>query len=367
MVINAERVLGLMKEKKAVSNTISAILVVLIIVGAGVGYYAGVSAAPSKSASTSVTTQTVGKTLPTVKIVYMNDGDNTSSYNQVESFGLWKAAQVFNGSTAIIKLAYAWNTAPANIGSVVASYASQGFNVMVASDGPAYGDLTSIVAKYPSILFYGSDISPIAPNLSNTVDRFYDGYYLEGIIAGAMTKTNVTGYITAYNYPSTATYYNAFRLGAQSVNPNVKVLWTFTQDWHDSQKGASAATGMITQGADVIIGFGDGLTDGSISASVSSKAYTFGIFVDESHLGPNNVLTSLLWNPYWYHLAVLSAYFAHNAGGHTWNYGVDNGLETFAPFSSVVPAGVIQKVTQIQKEMIAGTFTVPLISTMPSS
>jgi basic membrane protein A and related proteins len=367
MVINAKRSLDLMKERKAVSNTISAILVVLIIVGAGAGYYFGVSAAPAGTTITSVSIQTVGKTLPTVKIVYMNDGDNTSTYNQVESFGLWKAAQAFNGSTANIKLAYAWNTAPANIGSVVASYAAQGFNVMVTSDGPAYGDLTSIASKYPNILFYGSDIAPTAPNLANTVDRFYDGYYLEGILAGAMTKTNVLGFITAYDYPSTATYYNAFRLGAQTMNPKAKVLWTFTQDWHDSQKGATAASGMITQGADVIIGFGDGLTDGSISAAASNHAYTFGIFVDESHLGPSYVLTSLLWNPYWYHLAVLSAYFAHNAGGRTWNFGVDNGLETFAPFNSVIPASVIQNVTSIQQQMIAGTFTVPLISTFPTS
>ena len=61
------------------------------------------------------------------------------------------------------------------------------------------------------------------------------------------------GYIGSFPIPEVVMGINAFTLGAQSVNPNIKIKIVWVNTWFDPGKEADAAKALIDQGADIIV------------------------------------------------------------------------------------------------------------------
>src|SRR3712207_3883318 len=81
-----------------------------------------------------------------------------------------------------------------------------------------------VAKKYPNIKFEHATGFRRAPSLSTYAAKFHEGRYIIGQIAGRMTKSNTIGYVGAFPIPEVIAGINAFYLGAQSVNPNVKKI-----------------------------------------------------------------------------------------------------------------------------------------------
>jgi basic membrane protein A and related proteins len=97
-----------------------------------------------------------------------------------------------------------------------------------------YMDPTLNVAnKFPKVIFMHTAGYKTAPNMSNYFGRNYEGSYLAGIAAGKVTKKNVLGYVGAFPIPEVIYNINAFTLGAQSVNPAIKVNVVWSNTWFD--------------------------------------------------------------------------------------------------------------------------------------
>ena len=73
-----------------------------------------------------------------------------------------------------------------------------------------------------------------------------------GQIAGKMSKTGIIGYIGSFPIPEVVMGINSFMLGAQSVNPDVKIKIVWVNSWYDPGKEADAAKALLDQGADII-------------------------------------------------------------------------------------------------------------------
>jgi basic membrane protein A and related proteins len=68
-----------------------------------------------------------------------------------------------------------------------------------------------------------------------------------------MSKSGVLGYIGSFPIPEVVSGINATMLGAQAVNPNVKVKIIWVNSWFDPGKEADAAKALLDQGADVLM------------------------------------------------------------------------------------------------------------------
>ena len=90
------------------------------------------------------------------------------------------------------------------------------------------------------------------PNVSTYNSRFYEGRYVQGVIAAKMSKAGVAGYIASFPIPEVVMGINAFVLGAQSVNPDFKLKVVWANTWFDPGKEADAAKALIDQGVDII-------------------------------------------------------------------------------------------------------------------
>ena len=82
--------------------------------------------------------------------------------------------------------------------------------------------------------------------------RTYEGAYMAGVIAGAMTKSNTLGVVGSIPIPEVIRNINSFTLGAQTVNPKVKTKVVWVNEWFNPPKETEAATALINGGADVL-------------------------------------------------------------------------------------------------------------------
>ena len=92
---------------------------------------------------------------------------------------------------------------------------------------------------------------------------------------------------------------NATILGAQTVNPNIKVKIIWANTWFDPGKEADAAKALLDQGADVIMQH----TDSPAAMQIASERgkLAFGQDSEMIKFGPKTQLTSIIdnWAPYY--------------------------------------------------------------------
>src|SRR4029079_14682746 len=85
----------------------------------------------------------------------------------------------------------------------------------------------------------------------------YFGYigmaqYLNGIVAGHMSKSKQLGFIAAKPIPQVLTNINSFTLGARAVDPTITTQVIFTGDWSLPVKEAEATNTLGDAGIDVV-------------------------------------------------------------------------------------------------------------------
>ena len=164
-----------------------------------------------------------------------------------------------------------------------------------------YMDATNkVAAKFPDVKFeHATGFKREHPNVSTYNSRFYEGRYVQGVIAAKLSKAGVAGYIASFPIPEVVMGIDAFVLGAQSVNPDFKVKVVWANTWFDPGKEADAAKVLIDQGVDIITQHTDSTAPMQVAAERGVKA--FGQASDMIKFGPETQLTSIVdnWGPYY--------------------------------------------------------------------
>jgi len=113
-------------------------------------------------------------------------------------------------------------------------------------------DTVKAAEKYPDVAFFHASGFKRSTNMGTYMGDMYQIYYLNGLIAAAMSKTDKLGYIAAFPIPELFRHMNAFALGAKEINPNatVNVKWIYA--WYGPDKAREAAEALISEGCDVL-------------------------------------------------------------------------------------------------------------------
>ena len=173
-------------------------------------------------------------------------------------------------------------------------------NKLIFTTSFGYMEPTLKVAKkYPNVHFEHATGYKREKNMSTYSGRFYEGRYIQGIIAAKMSKSGVLGYIGSFPIPEVISGINATMLGAQSINPNIKIKIIWANSWFDPGKEADAAKALLDQGADVIMQH----TDSPAAMQIASERgkLAFGQDSEMIKFGPKAQLTSIMdnWAPYY--------------------------------------------------------------------
>ena len=171
---------------------------------------------------------------------------------------------------------------------------------MVFTTSFGFMDATLKVAeKFPDVKFEHATGYKTADNVATYNSRFYEGRFINGQIAGKMSKTGVAGYIASFPIPEVVAGINAFLHGARTVNPEfkLKVIWVNT--WFDPGKEADAAKALFDQGVDVLTQHTDTTAPMQVAEERGLKA--FGQASDMIAAGPTAQLSAIVdtWAPYY--------------------------------------------------------------------
>jgi simple sugar transport system substrate-binding protein len=225
-----------------------------------------------------------------------------------------------------------------------------------------YMDPTVKVAKqFPNIKFEHATGFKRAPNLGTYSGKFYEGRYIQGVIAAKMSKKGVLGYIGSFPIPEVISGINATMLGAQSVNPNIKVKIIWVNTWFDPGKEADAAKALADQGADVLMQHTD--SPAAMQVAAQRNIYAFGQDSDMIKFGPKAQLTAIVnnWGPY-YIKQTKAALAGTWKSEDTWD-GLKEKMVVMAPYTNM-PDDVKALAEKTEAAIIAGTlhpFKCPVI------
>jgi simple sugar transport system substrate-binding protein len=190
-----------------------------------------------------------------------------------------------------------------------------------------------VANKYPNVFFEHATGFKRAKNMATYAARFYEGRYIQGQIAAKMSKTGIIGYIVSFPIPEVISNINATMLGAQSVNPNMKVKIIWVNSWFDPGKEADAAKALIDQGADILTQH----TDSPAATQVAEQRgiHSFGESSDMIKFGPKAQLTADTdyWGDYYIQRTklVLDGKWTST---DTWD-GLDKGMVVMAPYTNM--------------------------------
>jgi simple sugar transport system substrate-binding protein len=106
--------------------------------------------------------------------------------------------------------------------------------------------------KYPDKKFMHCSGFKQLPNVGTYFADLYQTYYLNGLMAGAMTKTNKIGYVAAFPIPELIRHIDAFALGIKVTNPKAKVHVKWIYGWEAPVKAREAAESLIIEGCDTL-------------------------------------------------------------------------------------------------------------------
>ncbi|QHE77730.1 BMP family ABC transporter substrate-binding protein [Hydrogenophaga sp. PBL-H3] len=128
----------------------------------------------------------------------------------------------------------------------------------------------------------------------------YFGYieeaqYLNGVVAGHMSKSKKLGFIAAKPIPQVLRNINAFTMGARSVDPSITTTVIFTGDWSLPVKEAEATSSLADQGVDVFTMHVDS-PKVIVETAARRGKMVCGYHADQSKLAPQAYLTGAEWN-----------------------------------------------------------------------
>lgn len=136
---------------------------------------------------------------------------------------------------------------------VIKAFAVEGNYDVVFTTSEVFRKATVKCAmELPKVKFFNCSGNRPYVHMANYFGRTYEPRFLTGVIAGAMTQSNVIGYTATNENPEVISAINAFALGAKLVNPRARVLVAYTGEWNNPQKSTDLAECLIDRGADII-------------------------------------------------------------------------------------------------------------------
>src|SRR5216683_1817333 len=171
-------------------------------------------------------------------------------------------------------------------------FAARGFNLIFAH-GYEYTDAAISVARdFPNSYFVVSSGSEASRNVASLTFKVDDAAFVEGILAGGVSRSGVVGAIGGVELPSIKLTFDGFKRGFLSVQPKGRVLISYTGNFDDVGAAKEAALAQISQGADVLIHNADAAGLGVFEAASQAHIFAFGAFNNQNDVAPDVVLAS---------------------------------------------------------------------------
>jgi basic membrane protein A len=181
--------------------------------------------------------------------------------------------------------------------------------------------------------------------------------YLNGVVAGHMSKSRKLGFVAAKPIPQVLRNINAFTMGARSVDPSITTTVIFTGDWSMPVKEAEATNGLADQGVDVFTMHVDG-PKVIVETAAKRGKMVCGYHASQAKLAPNAYLTGAEWNWITAYTQVIDAARSGKPHPNFVRGGLREGFVKPSPYGAMVTAPARKQADEVKAQMLAGAFDI---------
>jgi simple sugar transport system substrate-binding protein len=218
-----------------------------------------------------------------------------------------------------------------------------------------------MAAKYKNIQFRHCgalwDKSKHPMNTGSYFGYIGMGQYLNGIVAGHMSKSKKIGFVAAKPIPQVLLNINSFALGAMSVDPTITTRVIFTGDWSMPVKEAEATNSLADQGIDVITCHVDG-PKVVVETTERRGLYTCGYHANQIKLAPKGYLTGAEWNWITVYKPFIEEMQKGVAPGNFVRGGLAEGFIKMSPYGPAVTEAARKQADSVKAQILKGGFSV---------
>ncbi len=268
--------------------------IIAIVIVAIAAFYSGTAVAPSKTVTTTVVstttvTTTLGAGAATVTVTspvtaITKTITTTVTLTATPAIPTWippkkiKAAWIYVGPVgdfgwsymhdlgrAVVaslykdwlETTYVESVSEAALKETIETLIAKGYNVIFTTSFEFMDGTLEEAKKHPDVMFFHCSGYKRWTNMATYFADLYQVYYLNGLIAGALTRTGKIGYVAAFTIPEVVRHINAFAIGAKEVGEqlgkDIKVYVIEIGAWFAPDRATEAARTLVTQyGVDVI-------------------------------------------------------------------------------------------------------------------
>src|SRR5215831_11116985 len=182
---------------------------------------------------------------------------------------------------------------------VLRDLASAGNKIIFTTSFGFWQATLKVAKQFPDVKFEHATGYKRADNVATYNIRFYEGRYIQGVIAGKMSKSGVVGYIGSVPIPEVVMGMNAVAQGMRSVRQDGKIKIVWINGWYDPGKESDATKALVDQGCDIICQHTD--SGSPLQVAQERGIHGFGQASDMISLAPKAQLTSSIdnWGPYY--------------------------------------------------------------------
>lgn len=248
------------------------------------------------SACTTPATQAPAKAIRVAVVMPSAITDMAFSQSMYQAL---KAVQTEMGGEAALEIKYSENmfNVP-DAAAAIRDYASQGFDIVIAH-GSQYGSsVQEIAPDFPKITFaWGTDVNTFGmANVYAYTAAAEEGGYVNGVMAGMLTKSGTIGVTGPVEVGDAKTYIDGFTQGVAAANPSATVAKTWTGSFSDVALMTEAAKTHIAAGADILTGSSQSVVGSIGAAKEAGNVLWFGTQSEQTSLAPTLVVASQVYD-----------------------------------------------------------------------
>ena len=165
-------------------------------------------------------------------------------------------------------------------------WASSGEYDLIIAHGSQFGSiLEELAPEFPEVSFaWGTDVNTFGlDNVFAYTAAAEEGGFINGAMAGLLTKSNVIGVVGPIEVGDAAAYINGFVEGAASTNPEAEVNVVYIQSFSDVPLATEAAQTHIANGADILTGTAQ-MVVGPIAVAQENGVLWFGTQASQAEI-----------------------------------------------------------------------------------
>lgn len=255
----------------------------------------------------------------------------------------------------------------------LSDYAGRGYDLVIGVGFRMSQAIGTVSGQFPNTRFAiidavgadanGSDLRHA--NVLSMLFREQEAGAVAGTIAGALERDNAgpkpqhtIGSVIGVKIAPLDHYLAGYQWAAKRLDPSVKILNTYANNFTDPARCAVLAENQITQGADILFQAAGGCGDGVLTQAGKDGVWSLGVDTDQKGVD-KSVIASAVKRADVATISIIRAVMTNSFHGGVRLFGLANDGISYAPGNITLPPKVLSAVQNIVNQVKSGSMTVP--------